>query len=390
MNPKRLRVYLDHLNGGAPHPQVVAAMTEAISRGANPSSLHGEGRRAAQMVETARGQVAALIGARSEEVIFTSSGTEANAFALGGVAKAYESQGRHLVVSAIEHLSVLQEVRRMERQGWRVTVLSVDHHGWVDPETLEPALTPETVLVSIQWASPEVGTIQPMAELVRRVKTHGILFHTDAVAAAGQVPIDLRAIPVDALSLAANTFGGPAGVGALFVRKGARILPLFVGGAQEEGRRAGTENLVGIVGMGQAAALAKEALPALSSRLTPLRDRLIRGIVGMIPEASLNGDPTERLPGQVSMSFDGADAEALVLALDMEGIAVGLGSACTAQTMKASHVLKAMGVEESRALGTVTFTLGPQTHEDEIDRVLEILPRIVDRGARHLVEKVAP
>jgi cysteine desulfurase len=336
-------------------------------------------------VEKAREQVADLIGARAQEIVFTSSGTEANTWALTGLARAYESKGRHLVVSAVEHLSILQTVRRMEREGWSVSVVPVDRFGQVDPEDLEKHLTPETVLVSVQWANGEVGTIQPIEKLVRRVKARGLLFHTDAVAAVGQIPVDLREIPVDALSLAAHPFGGPPGVGALFVRRGVRIVPLFVGGGQEEGRRAGTENLLGVISMGEAARMARERMPDRMERQATLRDRLIQGILNQIPDGSLNGHPDQRLPGHASFSFPGIDAETLVLALDLEGIAVGLGSACQHETMKPSHVLKAMGVEESRALGTITCTLGVSTTEEEIDQVLELLPRVVARQRKEVL-----
>jgi cysteine desulfurase len=364
------RVHLDFLNGSA--------------EAANPSSLYTEGRQAAARKETARAHVAQLIGSRPDELIFTSCGTEANALALLGLGKATPhpnplpqgERGKHLVVSAIEHLSILHLAGRMEKEGWRVSRLPVDRDGLVDPEGLEQALAPDTALVSIQWANPEVGTVQPMAELVRRVKARGILFHTDAAAAAGQVPMDVREIPVDALSLAAGTFGGPGGVGALYLKKGVRIQPLLVGGAQEEGRRAGSENLFGIIGMGEAALRARERLAAGAQRLTALRGRLIQGILARCPGAKINGHPKARLPGHVSVSFPGRDGETLVLALDLEGIAAGLGSACTSRTMKASHVLKAMGAADSAALGTITLTLGPATTEEEVDRTLEALQQI--------------
>ncbi len=377
MTAQTERVYLDHANGTALRPEVIRAMQRAMSWIGNPSSLHAEGRAAGRGIDRSRAELAALIGAQSEEIFFTSSGTEANSWALLGLTNATATKGRHLVVSSIEHLSILQTAKRLEREGWKVTWIPVGGTGRIDPDALERALTPETVLVSVQWANGEVGTLQPMEELVRRVKSKGILFHSDAVAAAGQVPIDVRKVSVDLLSLAANTFGGPPGVGALFVRKGVRIVPLFIGGAQEEGRRAGAENGLGIVGMGEAAALARQELPRWDSQLIPLRDRLIQGILERIPETSLNGDPMHRLPGHVSVSFPGVDAEALALALDLNGAAVGLGSACPAKTMKASHVLKAMGIEESRALGTITCTLGIQTSEEELQRFLDLLPRVV-------------
>ncbi len=376
---KTPRIYLDHINGSPLLPQVQAAMAQACLQFGNPSSLHAAGRFAAQARDVARAKVAGLIGAHPQEIIFTSSGTEANLLALIGLAKAHESKGKHLVVSAVEHLSILQTVRRMEKEGWKVTLLPVDSKGHVFPEILEKALTPETVLVSIQWANAEVGTLQRMEKLVPLVTQRGILFHTDAVAAAGQVPIDVKEIPVDALTLAANTFGGPAGVGALFVRHGVRLLPLMVGGSQEEGRRAGTENLIGIVGMGEAAATRAGRLSDIARQLTPLRERLIQGILTTYLPARLNGDLKDRLPGHASVSFPGADAEALVLRLDLKGVCVGIGSACSSRAMKASHVLKAMGVEDSRALGTITVTLGEQTAEEEIQAFLNILFQQLER-----------
>jgi len=373
------------LNGRPLSAEVRAAITEALSSWGNPSSLHAEGRAAAQARERARARVAALIGARGEEIFFTSSGTEANAWALTGLAAGARAKGNHLIVSVVEHLSILQTVRRMEKEGWSVTILPVDRAGRVEPERLESALTPQTVLVSIQWANPEVGTLQPVAEIVRRVKARGILFHTDAVAAAGRVPVSVAHVPADALSLAANTFGGPPGVGALFIRKGVRIQPFLIGGTQEEGRRAGTENLSGIVGMGEAAEASARELPSFSERVTPLRERLVRGILNLIPEANLNGDPTERFPGHISVSFPGADSEALVLALDREGVSVGLGSACSSKAVKASHVLKAMGMEDSRALGTIMMTLGGGTTEEDLERVLRVLPGALAVAGKEII-----
>ena len=378
----RARVYLDNGNGRPLSAGVRVAAAEALAHCGNPSSIHAEGRAAARLRDQAREQVAALIRARPEEISWTSCGTEANVWALIGLAGMQRGAGRHLVVSAVEHLSVLETARRMEKEGWSVTVLPVDRQGRVDAEQVDRALTAQTALVSLQWANPEVGTLQPIAEAARRVKGRGILFHCDAIAAVGQVPVDVQAVPVDALSLAAGPFGGPPGVGALYLRKGVRLAPLFVGGAQENGRRAGTENLLGVVGMGAAAAEAAQALPALAGTLTPLRDRLVRGILELLPEAALNGHPTERLPGHVSISFPGADAEVLLLTLDREGFSVGLGSACVSRTMKSSHVLKAMGLEPLHALGTVTFTLGSGNTQEEVEALLAALPRSVAESAR--------
>jgi len=380
------RIDLDDQNSAPLSPEVAEAIQGALKLRGNPSSPHAEGRRCLQAIERARAGVAGLINARPEEVVFTSSGTEANCWALTGLTPPQAAKGRQIVLSAVEHRSVLQTAQRLEAQGWAVTVLPVDRWGRVDPEALEAALTPETALVSLQWANGEVGTLQPLPECVRRVKARGILFHSDSIAAVGKVPVDLRAVPADALSLAANTFGGPPGVGALVVRKGVRILPLFVGGAQEQGRRAGTENWPGIVGMGRAAELAMDRLNQAQARLTWLRERLIQGVSDRVPQALFNGHPTERLPGHLSVSFPGMEAEALVLALDLEGVAVGMGSACTSRTMKASHVLKAMGIDEEHALGTITFTLGVETTPEQIDRLLEILPKVIASGHPELVE----
>lgn len=353
------RIHLDHINGVG-----------------NPSSLHAEGREAARLLDESRSTVAALVGARPEEVVFTSSGTEANAWALTGLAEAVSAKGRHLIVSSVEHASILQTARRMEKSGWRVTLLPVDRQGRVDLAALEKALETPAALVSLQWANGEVGTLQPMTEAVHLCKTKGVLFHTDAVAAAGRVPVDLRKIPVDALSLAAHPLGGPPGVAALVIRKGIRIPPLFVGGTQEEGRRAGTENLPGIVGFGRACEAAVKELPAWAARATPLRDRLIRGILTAYPDASFHGHPAERLPGHVSVSLPGMEAERLVLELDLRGVAIGVGSACTTLVMKASHVLKAMGVPEKQARAAVTCTWGAGTKESELDRFLEALKEV--------------
>ena len=376
---RQARIHLDHINGAPLLPEVRSAMAEVLDRLANPSGLHAEGRIAAQARDAARAQVAALIGTRSEEVVFTSCGTEANVWALTHLAEARRDRGRQVVLSSVEHLSLLQTARRMEKEGWRVTLLPVDRRGRVDPAALDRVLTSETVLVSVQWANAEVGTLQPMEEIARRAKSRGVLVHSDAVAAAGQVPVDLRKIPVDAVSLAAHPMGGPPGIGALVLRKGTRIAPWFLGGGQEEGRRAGTENLLGVVGMGRAAEVVLKEREGWAGRITPLRDRLIRGILDRVPEATLHGHPTERLPGHASFSIPGTDAEELVLALDMQAVAVGIGSACTSGARKASHVLKAMGVEESCAMGAVTCTLGGRTSQAEVDRVVDLFPRVAAR-----------
>lgn len=328
--------------------------------------------------------MAALVGARSEEAVFTSSGTEANAWALTGLGqaavRAEHVEARtapHLIVSAVEHASILQTARRLEKSGWNVTLLPVDRQARVDLDALDRALEAPTALVSIQWANGEVGTLQPLAEIVRRAKARGALVHTDAIAAAGRVLVDFKSVPVDALSLAALPLGGPPGVGALVIRKGVRIAPLFVGGTQEEGRRAGTENLPGIIGFGQVCEQAAKALPEFGSRAAALRQRLIEGIRAFCPTAVFHGHPTDRLPGHVSVSFPGWEAEQLVLELDMKGIAVGVGSACTTLAMKSSHVLKAMGIPDPEAKGAITCTFSPSTSEPEIDRFLQAVQEIL-------------
>ncbi len=351
-------------------------MEEALPVRGNPSSLHTEGRSAAKLLEKARKRLAGLIGARPGELTFTSGGTESNAWALEGLAAAHRGRGNRLIVSAVEHLSVLQTVQRLEKEGWTVLLLPADKTGRIDPGKLEAALTPDTALVSIQWANPEVGTLQPVAELARLVKARGVLFHTDAVAAAGRVSVNVQQVPVDALSLASGPLGGPHGAGALYLRQGVRIQPLLLGGTQEGGRRAGTENLIGLAGFGAAAEESAAALGPFPAKVAPLLDRLVRGILNLLPEAQFNGHPTERLPGHLSVSFPSADAEALVLALDREGVSVGLGSACSARSVKASHVLKALGLPDSLALGTVTLTLDAQVTLEQVEQFLSgALPR---------------
>ncbi len=351
------RVYLDHINGMG-----------------NPSSLHAEGREAARLLDQARSSTAALAGARPDEVVFTSSGTEANDWALIGLTA--PSSCRRLIVSSVEHASILQTARRMEKEGWKVEHLSVDSTGRVQMDGLKRALEEPAALLSIQWANGEVGTLQPILEAIQLAKAKGVPVHSDAVAAAGRVPIDFHRAELEALTFAAHPMGGPPGVGALVVRKGARIQPFFLGGAQEDGRRAGTENLPGIVGFGKACEAAARDLPGFSGRSTPLRDRLIRGILTLYPDAVFHGHPAERLPGHVSVSLPGFEAEQLVLGLDLQGIAVGVGSACTTLAMKGSHVLKAMGIPEKQARGAVTCTMGPQTTDLEIDRFLEALKEV--------------
>jgi len=373
------RVYLDHASNTPLLPEVREAMAPYLDgEFANPSSLHGLGRRSAKVLEEAREKVASLIGAKSEEVIFTSCGTEANNFALKGFTAANEKKGRHIIVSSIEHFSVLHAARRLERQGYRVTRVPVDLTGWIDPQEVRGAIASDTILISIIHANNEVGTIEPIREIARIAKEHGILFHADAVSSCGTIPTNVAELGVDALTLAANSFYGPVGVAALYLRRGTKIFPFLDGGGQEEGRRSGTENLPAIVGMGKAAELAHRQMEARMEYLSRLRDRLIAGLLA-IEGAHLNGHPTERLPGHVSVSVSDVESEPLLLSLDMEGIFVGNGSACNSKAMKSSHVLQAMGVPEPLAQGAVVLTLGIGNREEEIAVVLGIFPKVVER-----------
>ncbi len=379
MEHPRQRVYLDHASRTPLLPEVREAMN-AVSDGAfgNPSSLHQAGRRSARSLEEARENVAQLIGAKSlEEIIFTSCGTEANNFAIKGIAAANEKKGRHLIVSGVEHFSVLYAARRLERSGFRVTRIPVDRMGWVDPGKVKEAMTSETVLISVMHANGEVGTIEPIREIAQMAKEKDILFHTDAVSSCGMIPIQAEEWGIDALTLAADQFYGPVGAAALYLRKGTKIFPYLDGGGQEEGRRSGTENLPAIVGMGKAAEAARLHMSARAGHLLKLRERLMQGLLSC-EGVSLNGHPTERLPGHVSVSVAEVEGEALLLALDMQGIWVANGSACNSKAMKSSHVLQAMGLPEKVAQGTVVMTLGSGNREEEMAYVLEVFPKVVE------------
>jgi len=377
------RVYLDHIAATPLHPEAREAMRPFLGEVfGNPQSLHSAGREALEAVEAAREDVAALVGAQGSEIYFTSSGTEANNFAVKGLALGQQARGRHIVVSAIEHSSVLNSVKALEKQGFTSTPVPVDRFGRVDPADVGKALTKETVLVSVMTANSEVGTIEPVAEISALCRSRGVLVHTDAVAAAGSVPLDVQALGVDALSIAADQFYGPKGAAALFVRKGARILPLIDGGIQEGGRRGGTENVAGIVGMGRAARLARMEMAARTASLLPLRDRLLGELPKRIGHVVVTGSPTDRLPHHASFCIEFVEGEAMLLSLDMKGIAASSGSACTSKALKASHVLLAMGLDHATAQGSLVFSLiGASTRED-VDTLLDVFPPIVDRLRR--------
>ena len=345
----------------------------------NPSSLHWFGRQARRRMETAREQVAGLIGAEPEEIVFTSGGTEADNLVLKGVAQQLRKRGQHLITSAIEHHAILHTGEYLEKNGFDVTYLAVDKFGRVDPEHLRHAITSKTTLVSIMMANNEVGTIQPIRELAAICREHGVLFHTDAVQGVGQLEVDVEELGVDFLSLSGHKIYGPKGVGALYVRRNRRFQPLFHGGGHERRRRAGTENLPGIVGLGVACQLSGEELAQRQAKLVAMRDRLTEGLLKSIKGVRLNGHPTDRLPNNCNLSFDYVEGEAMLLNLDLQGIAVASGSACTSGSIEPSHVLMAMGISREEAQGSLRFSLGAYNEMEDVDYVLETLPPIVDK-----------
>lgn len=374
------RVYLDNAATTRAAPEVIEAMTPYLGeRFGNPSSLHDEGQVAADAVAEARARVAALVGAIPEEIIFTSCGSEANNLALKGIAWARAKKGNHIIVSAIEHFSVLHAARTLEKARFEVTQVPVDGTGLIDPADVEKELTNDTILVSMMHANGEVGTIEPIAEIAKLTRERGIAFHTDAVATTGMIPVNVDELGVDALSLAGSAFYGPKGSGALYVRHGTRITPLIDGGIQEDGRRAGTENVPAIVGLGKAAEIAAGQLEARAGHMRPLRERLEKGLTESIEHVHINGHPTQRLPNLTSVSVEFVEGESMLMFLNMEGIAAASGSSCTSRALKASHVLIGMGLPHEYAQGTLLFSLSMDTTADDIDYLLEKLPPIVAR-----------
>lgn len=379
MTGRRL-VYLDHAATTPTAPEVVEAMLPYYTeRFGNPSSIYGLARASKDAVDRAREQVARAINASPEEVFVTSGGTEADNWAIKGAAYANRKRGDHIITSAIEHHAVLHTCQYLETQGFRVTYLPVDEFGRVSPAALADALTDRTVLVSIMAANNEIGTLEPIAACGKICRERGVRFHTDAVQAIGAVPVDVEALGVDMLSLSAHKFYGPKGVGALYIRKGVRLDNLLHGGAQERRRRAGTENLAGIVGMGAAIERAEARREEYARRLTVLRDRMYRGISERIEHVRLNGHPTERLPGNLNCSFEFIEGESMLLLLDHARVCASSGSACTSGSLDPSHVLLAIGLAHEIAHGSLRFTLGESNTEQEIDYVLETLPPIVER-----------
>ncbi|OGO60600.1 MAG: cysteine desulfurase NifS [Chloroflexi bacterium RBG_19FT_COMBO_48_23] len=377
--PER-KVYLDYIATTPVLPEVIEAMLPYFREVyGNPQSLHAWGDEAREAIEKAREQVAALIGGSADEIVFTSSGSESNNLAIKGLAQGQVTKGKHIIVSAVEHFSVLHAARTLEKAGFELTVVPVDKYGLVDPDEIAKNIRKGTILVSVMHANGEVGTIQPIAEIGKITREAEVLFHTDAVASTGNIPLDVNKLGVDALSLAGNQFYGPQGSAALWVRKRVRLLPLIDGGVQEGGRRPGTENVAAIVGMGKAAEIAVKDMPSRMSKFSQLRDRLISGLPAAVDHTILTGHPTHRLPHHASFCVEFIEGEAMLLLLNSQGIAVSSGSACTSRALKASHVLIAMGISHEIAQGSLLFSLGVDNNEADIDYVLEKLPPIVDR-----------
>jgi len=375
------RVYMDH---GATTPvreEVLQAMLPYFQKQfGNPSSVHSFGRENRIAVDEARQKVAEALGADDpEEILFTSGGTESDNLALRGVAAAYANKGRHIVTSAVEHHAVLDTAKAMEKEGYEVTFLPVDAQGLVYPDQVAEAVRDDTVLVSIMLGNNEVGTLMPVDEIARVVHEKGALFHTDAVQAVGNMPVNVKEIGCDLLSLSAHKFYGPKGIGALYLKKGTRLRRVTHGGAQERKLRPGTENVPGIVGLAAALEIAVERLPETVPYVARLRDRLIEGVLSKVPDSRLNGHPTKRLPGNANFSFEYIEGESLLLSLDQKGIAGSSGSACTSGSLDPSHVLLALGLCHQTAHGSLRLTLGPDNTEEEVDYVINAIPEVVER-----------
>ncbi len=384
-------IYFDHAATTPVRPEVVQAMLPYYrEKWGNPSSLHSSGREAAEAIEQARRHVAALIGAlrkpkkeddapTADEIVFTGSGTEADNQALIGIHIAHEKKGNHIITSAIEHHAVLHTAQFLERHGLKVTYLPVDSSGLVDPDDVKAAITDGTILVSIMHANNEIGTIQPVKEIGAICRERDVLFHTDAVQTVGHVPIDVREMNIDLLSLSAHKLYGPKGVGALFVRKGVRIAPLIHGGGHERGRRSSTENVPGIVGLGEACQLASEEMEWEIEHDSTLRDRLIEGLLAKVPDSMLTGHPAQRLPNNASFCVRYIEGESMLLNLDFEQIYASSGSACTSGSLEASHVLLAIGLPHDVAHGSLRLSVGRGNTAEDVDRFVEVFPSIVER-----------
>jgi cysteine desulfurase len=374
------RIFFDNASTTRIDDQVFKEMESYFRENyGNPSSLHDFGELAKSAVESARKKVANLIGASAEEIYFTSCGTESNNLALWGLARALKGKGNHIISSVIEHHSVLNPLKEMKKNGWNISLVPVDKCGLINTKDIENEITDSTILISIMHANNEIGTIQKLKEISLIAKKNNIIFHSDGVATAGIIPVNVRELGIDAYSFSAQQLHGPKGVAALFIKKGTRIKPIFLGGTQEEGRRAGTENVPGIVGFGKACELAKIKMEDNIKYISKLRDNLINGIINKVKNVKLNGPTTDRLPGNVHISFKYIEGESILLMLNMEGIAAASGSSCTSQALKSSHVLNAIGLSPTMAQGSVLFSLGKYNTAEEVSRLLEVLPPIVKR-----------
>ena len=385
-----MRVYFDY-NATTPlAPEVAEAITRALrDQFGNASSVHHFGQQAKAAIDEARSAVAALLNADPSEIVFTSGGTESDNFAIRGAAEALDPTGRrHLIASAIEHEAVLNTLKALARRGWRTALLPADQSGIVSPDRLREIITDDTALVSVMHANNEIGTIQPVAELAAIAHERGALMHTDAVQSTGKIPVDVRALGVDLLSLSAHKFNGPKGAGALWIKRGTRMQPILTGGRHERSRRAGTENVPALIGLGVAARLAAAKMSAEAARVGALRDRLEERILRDVGGTVVNGTRSSRVPNTTNISFDRVEAESLLIALDLEGVAVSTGSACSSGTLEPSHVLRAMGFSAHRAQNSLRFSLGMFSTEEEVDRVASLLPGIVEK-LRALTRKTA-
>lgn len=374
------RIFFDNASTTRIDDQVFKEMESYFRENyGNPSSLHDFGELAKSAVESARKKVANLVGASDEEIYFTSCGTESNNLALWGLARALKGKGNHIISSVIEHHSVLNPLKEMKKNGWNISLVPVDKCGLINTKDIENEITGSTILISIMHANNEIGTIQKLKEISLIAKKNNIIFHSDGMATAGIIPVNVRELGIDAYSFSAQQLNGPKGVAALFIKKGTRIKPIFLGGTQEKGRRAGTENVPGIVGFGKACELAKIKMEDNIKYISKLRDNLINGIINKVKNVKLNGHTTDRLPGNVHISFKYIEGESILLMLNMEGIAAASGSSCTSQALKSSHVLNAIGLSPTMAQGSVLFSLGKYNTAEEVSRLLEVLPPIVKR-----------
>jgi len=374
------KVYLDYAATTPCDTEVIKAMEPYFfEKFGNASSIHSYGQEAKKAVEDSRQMLASFLGAEPSEIVFTSGGTESNNFAIKGVASALEKKGNHIITTAIEHHAVIEPCKFLEKRGFNVTYVPVDKYGLVSPEDIKKAITDKTILICVMHANNEIGTIQPVAEIGKIAKEKGIYFHTDAVQTVGHIPVDVNELNVNLLSLSAHKFYGPKGVGALYIRKGTRIETFLHGGDQEKGRRASTHNTSGIAGLGKAIELCRDKMEQEAKYQMALRDKLIKEIPNKISEVYLNGHPSQRLPNNVNFSIKYIEGESILLNLDMLGIAASTGSACTSSSLEPSHVLLAIGLSHEIAHGSLRITLGRWTQEDDINYLLENLPKIVEK-----------